>query len=275
MRLSTDTLAKGALSLLTFSGAADAFWRMQCPGRLIDARVDPIVNPGVIAGHVHAISGGNGFNYTMDYASTQASTCSSCPIEEDLSNYWVPTLYYTNKDGSFTSVPQAGDGGSNLGGQVVYYLQRGGPKNDNLTAYPKDFRMLAGNPYKRAYTSDFAGQAVSFVCLNYTGSSSYYNKFPDKPCPDGLRAQIFFPSCWDGVNLDSPDHMSHMAYPTQYSYDNGPCPASHPVHMISIFYEIIFSTSSFDWWTPPGTSQPFVFSTGDPTGYGFHGDFVK
>ena len=22
-----------------------------------------------------------------------------------------------------------------------------------------------------------------------------------------------FPQCWDGVNLDSPDHKSHMAYP--------------------------------------------------------------
>ncbi|KAF2225976.1 hypothetical protein BDZ85DRAFT_193191, partial [Elsinoe ampelina] len=270
-----NNVVSAAISLAALAAPVDAFWRMSCPGRIMTSRMDPIVNPGAISGHVHTISGGNAFNYSMTYADTQKSTCSSCPIKQDLSNYWVPNLYYRTKDGKFIDVPQAGDGTGVYGGMIVYYLQRGGPNNDALKAFPKDFRMLAGNPYKRNYTDDFAGQAVSFVCLNYSGKSGYFNKFPDTPCPDGLRAQIFFPSCWDGVNLDSADHMSHMAYPTKYSYDNGPCPATHPVHLISIFYEIIFSTAGFEWWTPDGAEQPFVFSTGDPTGYGFHGDFLN
>ena len=136
--------------------------------------------------------------------------------------------------------------------------------------------MLAGNPFKRAYTDDFAGQAVSFVCLDYSGQQSgYYNALPPHACPDGIRAQVFFPSCWDGVNLDMPDHASHMAYPTEYSYDNGPCPASHPVHMISVFFEVIYSSIDFPWWVPEDGTQPFVFAMGDPTGYGFHGDFLN
>lgn len=135
--------------------------------------------------------------------------------------------------------------------------------------------MLAGDGTKRTGGNDFESQAISYVCLNYSSTSPYYNKLPDQPCPDGLRAQIFFPSCWDGVNLDSEDHKSHMAYPTMYSYNNGPCPASHPVHLVSIFFEIIYSTIQFDWWVPDGGWQPFVFSNGDPTGYGFHGDFVN
>ena len=80
--------------------------------------------------------------------------------------------------------------------------------------------MLAGNPFKRAPTNDFAGQAISFVCLDYSSGttlSTYTSGLPNKTCPDGLRAQVFFPSCWDGVNLDSADHKSHMAYPTQVS----------------------------------------------------------
>ncbi|PNS17632.1 WSC domain-containing protein 2 [Sphaceloma murrayae] len=270
-----NNLVSAGISLAALAAPADAFWRMSCPGRIMTSRMDPIVNPGAISGHVHTISGGNAFNYSMTYADTQQSTCSSCPIKQDLSNYWVPNLYYRTQDGKFIDVPQAGDGTGVYGGMIVYYLQRGGPNNDALKAFPKDFRMLAGNPYKRNYTDDFAGQAISFVCLDYSGKSGYYNKFPDKPCPDGLRAQIFFPSCWDGKNLDSADHKSHMAYPTKYSYDNGPCPATHPVHLISIFYEVIFSTAGFDWWTPDGADQPFVFSTGDPTGYGFHGDFLN
>lgn len=133
--------------------------------------------------------------------------------------------------------------------------------------------MLAGDPFKRSYTSDFAGQAISFMCLDYDNGSEQYSALPNKTCPGGLRAQVFFPSCWDGVNLDSSDHKSHMAYPTEYSYDNGPCPASHPVHMISVFYEVLYSTDGFEWWN--GTQQPFVFAMGDPTGYGLHGDFLN
>ncbi|KAG9658955.1 WSC domain protein, partial [Aureobasidium melanogenum] len=262
-----------ALSVLALASSASAFWRMPCPGRVATERLDPIVNPGGVSGHVHTISGSNGFKAEMTYADARGGACSSCPIKQDMSNYWTPKLYYQSENGTFIDVPQAGDGQGVYGGMTVYYLQRGGPNNDNLTAFPEGFRMLAGDPFKRAETDDFAGQAVSFVCLDYSGTSTYTSGLPNKVCPDGLRAQVFFPSCWDGVNLDSSDHKSHMAYPTKYSYDNGPCPATHPVHLISIFYEIIYSTAGFDWWN--GTNQPFVFAQGDPTGYGFHGDFIN
>lgn len=41
-------------------GSANAFWRMECPGRVGLARVDPIVDPGVVSPHVHAIHGSSG-----------------------------------------------------------------------------------------------------------------------------------------------------------------------------------------------------------------------
>jgi hypothetical protein len=39
--------------------------------------------------------------------------------------------------------------------------------------------------------------------------------------------------CWDGKNLDSPDHQSHMYNTiTQDGFVNaGKCPSSHPVRM--------------------------------------------
>ena len=45
-------------------------------------------------------------------------------------------------------------------------------------------------------------------------------------CPAGsyLSAKIVFPGCWDGRNLDSADHKSHMAYPVKNA-----CPVSYPV----------------------------------------------
>ncbi|KAF1350743.1 hypothetical protein BDV97DRAFT_350297 [Delphinella strobiligena] len=269
---SSSTVAVGLVAAL--AAPAAAFFRIPCPGRLIDERADPVIFPGVVSPHVHTIAGGNGFGFEMTYEQTQTSTCSSCPITQDLSNYWTPKLFYQYENGSFEMVPQVGDGNGVQAGMNVYYLQRGGPNNDALKAFPEGFRMVAGDPFKRNSTSDFASQAISFVCLDYSTTSPQTAGMPTTNCPDGLRAQVFFPSCWDGVNLDSADHKSHMAYPANDSYDNGPCPASHPVHLISLFFEVLYNTNDFaDMWY--GDGQPFVFAMGDPTGYGFHGDFIN
>jgi hypothetical protein len=220
------------------------------------------------------IYSGSGFGLTMDFAAARAAKCSSCPVKEDMSNYWTPKLYYHAQDGTFQSVPTVGDNINDInGGMTVYYLQRGkGADTKTLKAFPEGFRMLAGDNSKRTFSNDFAGQGVSFACLG--AGKDETNGLPNYNCPGGLRAQIFFPSCWDGVNLDSPDHKSHMAYPATGAYNNGACPSTHPVQLISLFYEILYDTNSFanKWY---GSSQPFVFANGDPTGYGFHGDFVN
>jgi hypothetical protein len=72
--------------------------------------------------------------------------------------------------------------------------------------------------------------------------------------------------CWDGKNLDSPDHQSHVAYPEIGTFERGgTCPKSHPVKIPQILYETIWDTTQFNdksiW--PVDGSQPFVFSTGD------------
>ena len=81
---------------------------------------------------------------------------------------------------------------------------------------------------------------------------------------------MFFPGCWDGVNLDSADHKSHMAYPS--GIDSGECPSSHPVHLISLFYEVWYSVSPYNQLDAGGK---FVLANGDPTGYGLHADFLN
>lgn len=48
-----------ALSILALASSASAFWRMPCPGRVATERLDPIVAPGGVSGHVHTISGSN------------------------------------------------------------------------------------------------------------------------------------------------------------------------------------------------------------------------
>ena len=107
-------VAAAAFTLL--AGPVDAYWRMPCGGTLVTERLDPIVFPGTVGSHVHIVLGGNAFGPTMDYAATQTSTCTSCAIDKDFSNYWVPAMYYAAQNGSFISVPLVGGQGG-----TVYY----------------------------------------------------------------------------------------------------------------------------------------------------------
>lgn len=76
--------------------------------------------------------------------------------------------------------------------------------------------------------------------------------------------------CWNGKDLDSADHKSHMAYPD--GVNGGNCPATHPVRIPGVFFEAFYSVDKF----PHGAgTNPFVWANGDPTGYGFHGDFLS
>ncbi|BFZ56810.1 hypothetical protein PYCC9005_003858 [Savitreella phatthalungensis] len=255
-------------STLLYAGQAAAFWRLLCDNPIVTGRYDPIVNPGTLSSHAHTIFGGSGFSISSDYDDLRSSSCTSCQIKQDLSAYWVPQLYYQNpNNGSFEDVPV-------LGGATVYYLQRSGNSPlSSLIPFPPGFQMLAGNPMLRQAGSSLEQGAVNFVCLDYEKGSSSSQGLPTKNCPQGLRAQIVFPSCWNGKDLDTADHKSHMAYP--WAVSEGDCPAGYPYRFITIFYEVTFVVDYFkDRWYSD-RQQPFVFSTGDPTGYGFHGDFVN
>lgn len=260
------------LAVLGQTATVNAFFRMSCPGRIVRERLDPIVNPGSVSSHVHTISGGSGFSANMSYADARASKCSSCQIKEDMSNYWTPTLYVHLRNGSFTPVPVIGDPSDTNGGMTVYYLQRPGNSTDYLTAFPAGFRMLAGNPFNRSFSNNSPSKAISFACLGTNTAETNY--MPNYPCPGGLRAQVFFPACWNGRELDTADHKSHMSYPLGREYNTGRCPPEFPVHFISLFYEVLYDTALFkDEWV--NGTQPFVFANGDSTGYGFHGDFLN
>ena len=129
--------------------------------------------------------------------------------------------------------------------------------------------MLAGDSARRQYSGTVPEQAINFTCLGQSKGETL--GLPDYNCPDGLRAQIFFPSCWNGVDLDSPNHKSHIVYPN--TANGGKCPTGFTNRTMSLFYEVTWAVDRFkDMWH--GNSQPFVFSNGDPTGYGYHGDFV-
>ena len=60
--------------------------------------------------------------------------------------------------------------------------------------------MIAGDSTRRVQnSSDITHRAVNYMCMNDDESHEVYG-FPTTACKL-LRAQVFFPSCWDGVSL--------------------------------------------------------------------------
>ena len=170
---------------------------------------DPIVSPGVPgAAHDHSFFG----NETTDAFSTASTLVGGptlCHRRQDRSAYWVPTMLVNGRP----VLPL---------GAAIYY-RRGTYAEAQVP--PNGLRMIAGDP--RA-TSPQNAEHVFWNC-EAQGLAT-----PDVPvCPldprYSLRLHVDFPECWDGVNLDSADHVSHLAYATA-----GECPASHPVPIPSL-----------------------------------------
>jgi hypothetical protein len=80
------------------------------------------------------------------------------------------------------------------------------PTPSNAKPFPPGLRMLAGDPERRTQNnSDQTNQAILFE----TGNSGEMYGFP-KTLAKNLQMNVRFPSCWDGVNVDSEDHKSHV-----------------------------------------------------------------
>ncbi|KAH8657578.1 hypothetical protein BGZ60DRAFT_383829 [Tricladium varicosporioides] len=263
-------LLLAATAAIPSVNAAGATLRFSC-SQLVVERLDPLVNPGMVGSpHLHQIVGGNSFNASMSHDIPSLSTCTTCTPTEDFSNYWTANLFFKARNGTFKRVKTRGNPlgyDASNGGQTVYYLSSG-----KVTAFKPGFRMTVGDPTFRTASQISKYKMLDYTCLQ-TGSTrgGATTNFPKGQCKVGIMVSVRFPTCWDGNNLDSPDHQSHTAYPS-----GGKCPTTHPVSIPQVFYETIWDTTPFNdknLWPEDG-SQPFVWSFGDQTGYGNHADYV-
>ncbi|KLU89850.1 hypothetical protein MAPG_08819 [Magnaporthiopsis poae ATCC 64411] len=272
---------------LGLSAPASALLRFGC-SQLTVQRLDPLVNPGETPStHLHQIIGGNSFQPSMQpgkHDLVAKSNCTTCQFTEDFSNYWTAVLYFRARNGTYKRVPQlaqSGFEGTDGGGMLVYYMSDAlfdTQQRSKVTAFKPGFRMLVGEVNYRDRE-----QARNFRQLTYTCMESQASRapetmhFPKTPCKLGIMANHRFPTCWDGVNLDSPNHRDHVAYPESGTFESGgPCPKTHPVRIPQILLETVWDTRQFnnknDW--PADGSQPFVWSSGDPTGFSHHADYL-
>jgi hypothetical protein len=206
---------------------------------------DPIVFPGLPGGsHMHSF-----FGSVVTNANTTVNDLinanSNCNPSIDRSSYWIPTFYNNN-------VPVEPTTG------VFYYLGEG--VSDALIAttqpLPLGLRIVAGNA-KATGPNDNTISRWSCLGAGDAGSSHDFVN-----CPPGsmLESYLDFPHCWDGRNLDSADHKSHMSYPV-----NNACPASHPVVVPKLRQVMRYPVN--------GNTAGFRLASGP--GYTMHGDFFN
>ncbi|KAH8900759.1 hypothetical protein GQ53DRAFT_776463 [Thozetella sp. PMI_491] len=254
--------------------------------QLVIERLDPLVSPGAAPSpHLHQIVGGNSFNTTMDPSNhdlVSGSTCTSCTYADDFSNYWTAVMYFRARNGTYKRVRQFPNVGLRTdGGITVYYIPPYDGKT-TVTAFKPGFRMLVGDSSLRSGSAQQRQLCHRCLGVKYdqggapcTGSDS--KNLPNRDCPGGIRTTITFPTCWDGKNIDSPDHKSHVAYPASGTFESvGQCPLTHPIRLPQLMYEVMWDTRPFNdksLWPEDG-SQPFFWSTGDKSGYSQHGDYM-
>ena len=260
---------------------------------------DPIVFPGQDnAAHLHRFYGNTlvDENTTMETLYTRGE--SSCQGNQlNLSSYWVPALLAPVYD-QITGERQLDDNGDPAWQVVpavvgnddeaheVFYYSAGVDDLQSIQPIPPGLRMIAGDPMTQP--GEEQDPAIArWHCQTWESDDATNPQFsatiPECEEPDRVRMDLFFPSCWDGVNLDSADHRSHMAYPVN---DGGPegthCPDSHPVPVVRVSYHYAFGVkpefthpvdkSSKGWRL---AADMYEVSDTQPGGLSLHGDWFN
>ncbi len=238
---------------------------------------DPIVFPGQPGrSHLHAFFGNtavNAFSTTDSIANTGNSTCRGGLINR--SAYWAPAMIDTRSGAPVK--PRAA---------IVYYKSASWIHPSRVQTLPLGLRMIAGNSKGNA---PVYGSPAGFNCDgNAVGSDATFPPTAQNPgphsvpnCPAGheLRATVVFPRCWDGVNLDSPDHKSHMAYLPSPSFNPDPdfpdhflCPPDHPKALPEVAISVVYDVTESDapkYWRLASDN----YDVKELAGYSMHADW--
>lgn len=221
---------------------------------------DPIIYPGQNgASHLHTFFGNTGadaFSTTESLTNTGNSTCGGGIANR--SSYWVPTMIDTR-----TNTPIEAKGN-----QIYYKTGYNYIPPSLIQPLPAGLRMIAGNMKATdSASSSFGGYSCQSVPAGLTAPPRG-RAIPNCPVGSTLVMGVHFPQCWDGVNLDSPDHKSHMAYP------KFGCPSTHPVPLTQISFNIYYPVKEPNidtYWRLSSDNYPM----GTPGGYSSHGDWMN
>ena len=235
---------------------------------------DPIVYPGQPGkSHLHQFYGNTGANASSTYSSLRKSGQSTCMSPLNRSAYWMPAMM---------------DGKGNVVRPdhiQIYYKRRpktdpkcslnsGDPKAEgNCVDLPNGLKFIFG--YDMVTRQAPTGEAY-FNCKGTGSTAGHYASIAAAvgKCVSGgqLGAVIKAPDCWDGKNLDSPNHRDHMAYSGYGTWGYRKCPSTHPYVIPGFTLQAWFSIAAGDdlrlWKLSSDDMRPEL-----PRGSTFHADF--
>lgn len=238
-------IASLALGVSTPVASGSPGWLVRCSysHSLPD---DPIVYPGRPgASHMHDFFGNQSADAYSTYE-TLLGASTLCGDQADTAGYWTPALY---EDG--VKIDPLGSFGGKTVREQFYYRKSGSAP---VQEFPPNFRMIAGDANA---TSVYDLSEIYWGC-----SDNSTEKLPLPPsCSTGIiTLHVGFPSCWNGWQLDSPNHKSHVAYPS-----SGVCPATHPIRQPRLIQRLEYPVGT--------TTGNITLASGSP--YTAHADFLN
>ena len=248
-----------------------AFRFICMPGQLKSD--DPIVYPGQPGkSHLHQFFGNDTADANSTYASLRAAGNSTCMSPLNRSAYWMPAML--NGLGKVVRPDYV----------TIYYKRR--PLTDPIISDPKHPQyqgqgVKLPNGLRFIFGRDMLNLggpttgAFHYACDGPNGSQTHYRNLEEvqAACPAGNRigALISAPDCWDGKNLDSPDHRSHVAYGSYGDWGYYKCPTTHPYVIPAFTMGAWFTQAAGEKYSL--VSDDMDTSPGHKRGDTFHADF--
>ncbi|MBN0044526.1 DUF1996 domain-containing protein [Streptomyces actuosus] len=173
-----------------------------------------IVAPGVNNGahHTHDYVGNQDVNaFSKDQDLAAATT--SCSEQDDKSAYYWPVLRLQDGNKEFDDNKLGGGAEGNAGrilkaktAEIKYV----GSPTSKVVAMPKFLRIITGDA--KAFSNGTANANAHWSCTGFEDKVQLTDKYPLCPQGSGVVRSFAFQSCWDGRNIDSANHRSHVAF---------------------------------------------------------------
>ncbi|UIX28590.1 DUF1996 domain-containing protein [Streptomyces sp. GQFP] len=173
-----------------------------------------IVAPGVTNGahHVHDYVGNqdnDAFSSDQDFA----NAATSCQNQGDKSSYYWPVLRLQDGTKEFDADALGGGAEGNTG-RILTAKQAtldfvGSPRG-KVVAMPKFLRIITGDA--KAFVNGTANANASWSCTGFENKVQLKDKYPLCPRGSSVVRTFKFQSCWDGTNIDSANHRTHVAF---------------------------------------------------------------
>ncbi|MCX3289864.1 DUF1996 domain-containing protein [Streptomyces sp. NEAU-H22] len=172
-----------------------------------------IAAPGVTNGahHFHDYVGNQSNNaFASDQDLAKAET--SCDDKGDKSSYYWPVVRLQN-GAQEQDAQKPGGGIEGNAGEIVTPKQVtltfvGNPR-EKVTAMPRLLRIITGDA--KSFVNGPANANASWSCTGFE-DRQLKDKYPLCPQGSDVVRTFKFQSCWDGRNIDSANHRTHVAF---------------------------------------------------------------